>query len=69
MQAKGGIAERSDRLVAILLMTGLAGLLDLPILVEVTLWVLAAASTVTVLQRIMMVRKQSLAAPEQTPGP
>ena len=69
MQAKGGIAERSDRLVAILLMTGLAGLLDLPILVEVTLWVLAAASTVTVLQRVMMVRKQSLAAPEQTPGP
>ena len=69
MQAKGGIAERADRLVAILLMTGLAGLLDLPILVEVTLWVLAAASTVTVLQRIMMVRKQSLAAPEQTPGP
>jgi CDP-diacylglycerol--glycerol-3-phosphate 3-phosphatidyltransferase/CDP-diacylglycerol--inositol 3-phosphatidyltransferase len=50
-------------------MTGLAGLLDLPILVEVTLWVLAAASTVTVLQRIMMVRKQSLATPEQTPGP
>ena len=69
MQAKGGIAERSDRLVSILLMTGLAGLLDLPILVEVTLWVLAAASTVTVLQRVMMVRKQSLAAPEQTPGP
>ncbi len=32
MQAKGGIAERSDRLVSILLMTGLAGLLDLPIL-------------------------------------
>jgi CDP-diacylglycerol---glycerol-3-phosphate 3-phosphatidyltransferase len=69
MQAKGGIAERSDRLVAILLMTGLAGILDLPILIEVTLWALAAASTVTVLQRIMMVRKQSLVAPEQTPGP
>ncbi len=69
MQAKGGIAERSDRLVSILLMTGLAGLLDLPILIEVTLWALAAASTVTVLQRILMVRKQSLVAPEQTPGP
>jgi len=69
MQAKGGIAERSDRLVSILLMTGLAGMLDLPILVEVTLWALAAASTVTVLQRILMVRKQSLVAPEQTSGP
>src|SRR6476469_8292794 len=38
MQAKGGIAERADRLVAILVMTGLADMLDLPILVEVTLW-------------------------------
>jgi CDP-diacylglycerol---glycerol-3-phosphate 3-phosphatidyltransferase len=69
MQAKGGIAERSDRLVAILLMTGLSGMLDLPILMEVTLWALAVASTITVAQRIVMVRKQSVVAPEQTSGP
>ena len=69
MQAKGGIAERSDRLVAILLMTGLSGMLDLPILMEVTLWALAVASTITVVQRIVMVRKQSVVAPEQTSGP
>lgn len=62
MSAKGGIAERSDRLVAILLMTGLTGLLNLPFLAQLTLWVLAAASTVTVVQRILMVRRQSLAA-------
>jgi CDP-diacylglycerol--glycerol-3-phosphate 3-phosphatidyltransferase len=62
MTAKGGIAERSDRLVAILVMTGLNGLLGLEILTYVTLWALAAASTITVFQRILMVRKQALAA-------
>jgi CDP-diacylglycerol--glycerol-3-phosphate 3-phosphatidyltransferase len=61
MEAKVGIAERSDRLVSILLMTGLTGLLDLPILMEVTLWALAAASTVTVFQRVWVVRKQAYA--------
>ncbi len=61
MQAKVGIAERSDRLVSILLMTGLTGLLDLPILMEVTLWALAVASTVTVFQRVWVVRKQAYA--------
>jgi CDP-diacylglycerol--glycerol-3-phosphate 3-phosphatidyltransferase/CDP-diacylglycerol--inositol 3-phosphatidyltransferase len=61
MEAKGGIAERADRLVAILVMTGLGALFDLPILMEVTIWVLAIASTVTVLQRILMVRRQHLA--------
>lgn len=59
MQAKVGIAERADRLVAILVMTGLSELLDLPILLEVTLWALAVASTVTVVQRIWVVRQQA----------
>lgn len=59
MTAKGGIAERADRLVAVLVMVGLSGLLDLPILREIVLWVLAAASTVTVIQRMAMVHKQS----------
>ncbi|MDF9715343.1 CDP-alcohol phosphatidyltransferase family protein [Nocardioides sp. ChNu-153] len=65
-QAKVGIAERADRLVAILVMTGLSGLFDLRILMEVTLWALAAASTVTVVQRIWVVREQALA--ESTGG-
>lgn len=61
MRAKGGIAERADRLVAILAAAALAGILHLPVLLYLTLWVLAVANTVTVLQRIWMVRKQALA--------
>jgi CDP-diacylglycerol--glycerol-3-phosphate 3-phosphatidyltransferase/CDP-diacylglycerol--inositol 3-phosphatidyltransferase len=59
--AKVGIAERADRLVAILVMTGLSAIFDLPILLYVVLWALAVASTVTVVQRIWVVRKQALA--------
>ncbi len=61
MDAKGGIAERADRLVSILVMTGLGALLDLPILMEVTLWALAFASTYTVIFRVLKVRRQALA--------
>ena len=39
---RAALAERADRLVAILVPTGLGGLFDLPILLEVALWVLAA---------------------------
>ena len=70
MQAKVGIAERSDRLVSILMMTGLADLLRLlgvgdgvMWLIPITLAVLAVASTITVVQRIVVVRRQSLALP------
>ena len=69
MQAKGGIAERADRLVAILVMTGIADLLHLAlgtdkplVLIPITLGVLAAASTITVIQRIMLVRSQARAS-------
>jgi len=61
MQAKVGIAERADRLVAILVMTGLAGIFDLLVLIPITLGALAVASTVTVLQRILLVRSQARA--------
>ncbi len=60
-EAKVGIAERSDRLVSILVMTGLGAIFSLPILMEVTLWALAVASTVTVVQRIWVVRTQAYA--------
>ncbi|MCR4513661.1 phosphatidylinositol phosphate synthase [Aeromicrobium sp. 50.2.37] len=59
MQAKGGIAERADRLVAILVMTGLNGLFGLPVLTEITLWALALASLVTVFQRMAIVHRQA----------
>jgi CDP-diacylglycerol---glycerol-3-phosphate 3-phosphatidyltransferase len=62
MQAKGGIAERADRLVAILVMTGLADIFNLLVLIPVTLGVLAVASTITVVQRVMLVRGQAKAA-------
>lgn len=60
MRANVGIAERSDRLVAILAMTGLAGMFDAPVLISITLTALAVASSVTVLQRILVVRSQAL---------
>jgi CDP-diacylglycerol--glycerol-3-phosphate 3-phosphatidyltransferase/CDP-diacylglycerol--inositol 3-phosphatidyltransferase len=77
MQAKVGIAERSDRLVSILVLTGLADLLrilgvprEVMYLIPITLSLLAVASTITVWQRIAVVREQALArtAGEQT-GP
>ncbi len=62
MEARGGIAERADRLAAILLATGLSDIFDLPVLVPLTLAVLAVASTVTVVQRVLIVRGQAKAA-------
>ena len=61
MDAKGGIAERADRLVSILVMTGFAGWFSLPILIYITLWALAFANTYTVAFRVLKVRRQALA--------
>jgi len=60
--AKVGVAERPDRLVGILVPTFFADVLDLPVLMYLALWVLAVAATVTVAQRIWVVRRQALAA-------
>jgi len=62
MEAKGGIAERADRLVAILVMTGLSDMFNVAVLIPVTLAVLAVASTITVFQRVLSVRSQAKAA-------
>jgi len=65
MTAKGGIAERADRLVAVLVAAGFAGM-GIPYLsayiLEVVLVLLAVASTITVVQRILLVRRQAIAA-------
>jgi phosphatidylglycerophosphate synthase len=61
-EAKGGIAARADRLVAVLVAAGLSDMFDVPVLLEVVLWLLAVASTVTVVQRILAVRRQARAA-------
>ena len=59
MTCNVGIAERSERLIAILVLTGFSGLFGVPVLREIGLWGLAAATTVTVVQRIVEVRRQS----------
>ncbi len=61
MTANVGIAERADRLVAVLVATGLTGLFGLPtVVLGVVLALLAVASLVTVVQRILEVRRQAL---------
>jgi len=66
--AKVGIAERPDRLVGLLVPAFFADLLDLPILLHISLWLLAVASTVTVVQRIWVVRRQALSHKESGAG-
>jgi phosphatidylglycerophosphate synthase len=63
---KVGIAERADRLVAILVMTGFSAIFDLPVLLYIALWALAVASTITVVQRVWVVRKQAIAEARTT---
>lgn len=58
MTADVGIAERADRLVAALVAAGLSGL-GVPYVLEITLWVLAVLSLVTVLQRVAVVYAQA----------
>jgi CDP-diacylglycerol--glycerol-3-phosphate 3-phosphatidyltransferase/CDP-diacylglycerol--inositol 3-phosphatidyltransferase len=60
MTAKVGIAERAERLVLILVATGFNGIFGLPILTEIALWLLLAASVITVVQRMVVVRRQAV---------
>lgn len=59
MTADVGIAERADRLVVVLAATGLAGL-GIPYIQAAALWLLAVAGSVTVVQRILEVRRQAV---------
>jgi CDP-diacylglycerol--glycerol-3-phosphate 3-phosphatidyltransferase/CDP-diacylglycerol--inositol 3-phosphatidyltransferase len=68
MHAKGGIAERADRLTAILVLTFFSDVLDQEWLLAVVLWALAAAITVTVVQRMVIVRRQALPRPPTAQG-
>ncbi len=63
-RADVGIAERADRLVAVLVAAFFADLFDSTLLLGVVLALLAVASLVTVVQRIVLVRSQALAAGE-----
>jgi CDP-diacylglycerol---glycerol-3-phosphate 3-phosphatidyltransferase len=56
-----GIAERTERLIVILVATGFSGL-GVPFIQAIGLWVLAVATTVTVGQRFLTVYRQAHAA-------
>ena len=60
MTANVGVTERADRLVAILVATGLDGL-GVPYIQAAALWLLAVGSTITIGQRALAVRRQALA--------
>jgi CDP-diacylglycerol--glycerol-3-phosphate 3-phosphatidyltransferase len=57
-----GIVERLERLLLVLFGTGLSGL-GVPYALHVGLWVLLAGSAVTVVQRILVVRRGAAGAP------
>jgi CDP-diacylglycerol--glycerol-3-phosphate 3-phosphatidyltransferase len=56
-----GLAERAERLIAILLTTGLSGL-GVPYVAAIGLWALAVATAITVVQRFVVVHRQAVAA-------
>jgi CDP-diacylglycerol--glycerol-3-phosphate 3-phosphatidyltransferase len=58
-----GIAERAERLVSVLVVTGFTGLGLPQVVLLVTLVLLALASLVTVIQRVVSVRRQAQAEP------
>jgi CDP-diacylglycerol--glycerol-3-phosphate 3-phosphatidyltransferase len=69
MQANVGIAERSDRLVATLLVTGFVGVNWVPYqFLMAELAILAVLSAVTIMQRVLLVRSQALAPAGQPAG-
>jgi phosphatidylglycerophosphate synthase len=56
LSGEGGIIERPERLIIVLVGAGLSGLFGVPWLLHVAMWVLAVASLVTVGQRMHSVR-------------
>jgi CDP-diacylglycerol---glycerol-3-phosphate 3-phosphatidyltransferase len=60
LHATVGIAERAERLIIILVGTGLTGQpLDVPYVQAIAVWLLVGASTITVIQRLATVWRQS----------
>ncbi|MDR3068680.1 MAG: CDP-alcohol phosphatidyltransferase family protein [Cellulomonas sp.] len=64
LTARVGIAERADRLVVVLVGTGLVGLGLPQVVLTVALGLLAVASAVTVVQRMATVYRQAKALPK-----
>jgi CDP-diacylglycerol--glycerol-3-phosphate 3-phosphatidyltransferase len=62
MTANVGIAERAERVIVVLTATALVGLGVPEALLTVVLALLALASLITVIQRMLEVRRQAFAA-------
>jgi len=62
MRADVGIAERGDRLTVALTAAGLVGIGVPAVVLTVVLGLLAVASAITVVQRMVVVRRQVVAA-------
>jgi CDP-diacylglycerol--glycerol-3-phosphate 3-phosphatidyltransferase len=67
MRADVGVAERAERMVISLVVTGFDGL-GVPYVQAIGLWVLAVASAVTLVQRVVVVRRQALPRGGDGPG-
>ena len=63
-----GIVERTERLILVLVGTGLTGL-GIPYAVHVALWILLVGSAVTVGQRFLAVRRAAAGAALPSPAP
>src|SRR5215475_7870948 len=60
LSATVGIAERAERLIIVLVGTGLTGKpIGVPFVQAIALWLLVAASAITVVQRLVTVWQQS----------
>ncbi len=68
VRADVGVAERSERLLVVLVAAGLTGL-GLPFILAIGLWLVAAGSTVTFGQRVLVVRKAVGPGATPQPGP
>lgn len=67
MACNVGFAERAERTIIVLVGTGLDGL-GVPYIQAVSLWFLAAATLITVYQRLREVHRQVAAEPETEPA-
>lgn len=59
LSADGGIIERAERLIITLVGTGLEGF-GVPFAVDIAIWGLAALSVITVVQRVIAVRRSAI---------
>ncbi|MGH3991574.1 MAG: phosphatidylinositol phosphate synthase [Pseudonocardiaceae bacterium] len=58
LSAEGGMVERAERFIIALVGTGLTGI-GVPFAIDVALWLLAALQLVTVVQRMLAVRRSA----------